>query len=172
MRTAICSGSYDPVTLGHLDIIRRAAACFDFVRVCVSPNAEKHHSMFQPEQRLLLVQTAIAELPNVRAELFDGLLAEYAGRYENGVIVRGVRNSTDFDLEYQMARINRSICSGPETLFLPASPEYQHVSSSMAREMIRYHQPLEGCLPAAILPLIRRMQAAWGEGEDYGSRTE
>ena len=76
MKTAICSGSFDPITLGHLDVIRRAAAIFDRVCVCVSPNAEKKNQMFTPEQKLLLVRTAVAELPNVEAELFPGLLAD------------------------------------------------------------------------------------------------
>ena len=80
MRTAVCSGSFDPITLGHLDIIQRAAACFDQIWVCVSPNAEKRSPMFTPEQKLLLVQTAIADLPNVKAELFHGLLADFARR--------------------------------------------------------------------------------------------
>ena len=75
MKTAICSGSFDPITLGHLDVIRRAAAIFDRVCVCVSPNAEKKNQMFTPEQKLLLVRTAVADLPNVEAELFPGLLA-------------------------------------------------------------------------------------------------
>ena len=134
MRTAICSGSSNPITLGHLDIIRRAAACFDKVWVGVSPNAEKKNQMFTPEQKLLLVQTAVADLPNV--------------------IVRGVRTATDFDVEYQLALINRGIYPQLESMLLPASPEYQHFSSSMAREMIRYRQPLEKYLPASIIPLV------------------
>ena len=157
MTTAICSGSFDPITLGHLDIIRRAAACFDRVCVCVSPNAEKKNQMFTPEQKLLLVQTAVADLPNVEAELFPGLLADFAVEHGANVIVRGVRNVTDFDMEYQMALINRGIHPQLETMLLPASGAYQHFSSSMAREMIRYHQPLEEYLPASIIPLVREM---------------
>ena len=157
MRTAICSGSFDPITLGHLDIIRRAAACFDRICVCVSPNAEKRNQMFTPEQKLLLVRTAVADLPNVEAELFPGLLADFAVDHGANVIVRGVRNVTDFDVEYQMALINRGIHPELETLLLPASAEYQHFSSSMIREMIRYRQPLEKYLPASILPLVREM---------------
>ena len=155
MRTAICSGSCDPITLGHLDVIRRAAACFDRVCVCVSPNAEKRNQMFTPEQKLLLVRTAVADLPNVEAELFPGLLADFAVDHGANVIVRGVRNVTDFDVEYQMALINRGIHPELETMLLPASAEYQHFSSSMAREMIRYGQPLEQYLPASIIPLVR-----------------
>lgn len=157
MRTAICSGSFDPITLGHLDIIQRAAACFDRVCVCVSPNAEKRNQMFTPEQKLLLVRTAVADLPNVEAELWPGLLADFAVDHGANVIVRGVRNSMDFDIEYQMAVINRGIHPQLETMLLPASAAYQHFSSSMAREMIRYHQPLEKYLPMSIIPLVRDM---------------
>ncbi len=157
MRTAICSGSFDPITLGHMDIIRRAAACFDRVCVCVSPNAEKKIQMFTPEQKLLLVRTAVAELPNVEAELWPGLLADFAVDHHATAIVRGVRNTSDFDGEYQLALINRGIYPQLETLLLPASAEYQHFSSSMVREMIRYHQPLERYLPAPIIPLVREM---------------
>ena len=157
MRTAICSGSFDPITLGHLDVIRRAAACFDKIWVCVSPNAEKKNQLFTPEQKLRLVQAAVADLPNVEAELYPGLLADYAVDHGANVIVRGVRNVTDFDVEYQMALINRGIHPQLETMLLPASAEYQHFSSSMVREMIRYHQPLEKYLPASIIPLVREM---------------
>ena len=157
MRTAICSGSFDPITLGHLDVIRRAAACFDKIWVCVSPNAEKKNQLFTPEQKLRLVQAAVADLPNVEAELYPGLLADYAVDHGANVIVRGVRNVTDFDVEYQMALINRGIHPQLETMLLPASAEYQHFSSSMVREMIRYHQPLEKYLPASIIPLVRDM---------------
>ena len=157
MRTAICSGSFDPITLGHLDVIRRAAACFDKIWVCVSPNAEKKNQLFTPEQKLRLVQAAVADLPNVEAELYPGLLADYAVDHGANVIVRGVRNVTDFDVEYQMALINRGIHPQLETMMLPASGAYQHFSSSMAREMIRYGQPLEAYLPASIIPLVREM---------------
>ena len=155
MRTAICSGSFDPITLGHLDIIRRAAACFDRVCVCVSPNAEKKNQMFTPEEKLLLVRTAGADLPNVEAELWPGLLADFAVDHGATAIVRGVRNTSDFDVEYQLALINQDIHPGLETMLLPASAAYQHFSSSMAREMIRYGQPLEAYLPASIIPMVR-----------------
>ena len=157
MKTAVCSGSFDPITLGHLDIIQRSAACFDKVYVCVSPNAEKKNQMFTPEEKLLLVRTAVAELPNVEAELFSGLLADYAVRRGAAAIVRGVRNTSDFDVEYQLALINQGIHPGLETMLLPASAAYQHFSSSMAREMIRYGQPLEQYLPASIIPLVREL---------------
>ena len=127
MKTAVCSGSFDPITLGHLDIIRRAAACFDRVWVCVSPNAEKRGQMFTPEQKLHLVQTAVADLPHVEAELWPGLLADYAMARGAGVIVRGVRNTSDFDVEYQLALINRGLYPELETMLLPASPDRKSV---------------------------------------------
>ena len=163
MKTAICSGSFDPITLGHLDGIRRAAACFDKVWVCVSPNAEKKNQLFTPEQKLQVVRMAVEDLPNVEAELWPGLLADYAVDRGANVIVRGVRNATDFDMEYQMAQINRGIYPQLESLLMPASAEYQHFSSSMVREMIRYHQPLEKYLPASIIPLVRDMTEKKGE---------
>ena len=167
MRTAVCSGSFDPITLGHLDVIRRAAACFDSVVVCVSPNAEKRSQMFTPEQKLQLVRAAVAELPSVEAELWPGLLADFAAAHGADVIVRGVRNVTDFDAEYQMALINRGLCPGLETMLLPAGQEYQHFSSSMAREMIRYRQPLEKYLPAPIIPLVAELTENEG-GSHHG----
>ena len=163
MRTAVCSGSFDPITLGHLDVIRRTAACFDKVWVCVSPNAEKKNQMFTPEQKLRLVQKAVEDLPNVAAELGPGLLADYAVSHGAAVIVRGARNASDFDVEYQLALINKSIHPELDTWILPASAEYQHYSSSMAREMIRYRQPLEKYLPEAIIPLVREMTEEKGE---------
>ena len=92
MRIAVCSGSFDPITLGHMDIIRRTAACFDQVYVCVSPNAEKRGQMFTPEQKLKLVEAAVLELPNVTAELYGGLLADFAAERKATAIVRGIRN--------------------------------------------------------------------------------
>lgn len=166
MKTAICSGSFDPITLGHLDIIRRAAACFDAVWVCVSPNAEKQNQMFSPDQKLRMVRLAVEPLPNVQAELWPGLLADFAAAHGAQAIVRGVRGVSDFDGEYQMAQINRGLRPGLESLLLPASPEYQHFSSSMAREMIRYRQPLEKYLPPAIIPLVEELRKR--EEENHG----
>ena len=158
MKIAIYPGSFDPITLGHLDIIRRAALCFDKVFVCVMDNCDKKSHMFPAEKRLELLRRSVAELPNVEAELFRGLLADYAREKEAHVIVKGLRNATDFDLEYQMAAINRGIWSQLETVFLPASIEYQHFSSTMVREMIRYGQPLEKYVPLAVAEDLERLK--------------
>lgn len=156
MKIAIYPGSFDPITLGHLDIIRRAALCFDKVFVCVMDNCDKKSHMFPAEKRLEMLRRSVEELPNVEAELYRGLLADYAREKGGHVIVKGLRNATDFDLEYQMAAINRGIWAELETVFLPASVEYQHFSSTMVREMIRYRQPLEKYVPRVVAEELKQ----------------
>ena len=156
MKTAIYPGSFDPVTLGHLDIIRRAAACFDQVYVCVMVNAEKKNPMFTPEERLELIRRSVADIPNVKAELWSGLLADYAVERQSRILVKGLRHATDFDQEYQMAAINKGLLPDLETVFLPASAGYQHFSSTMVREMIRYGQPMEKYVPAAVVDELKK----------------
>ncbi len=155
MKLAIYPGSFDPITLGHLDIIRRAAQCFDKVYVCVMINCDKKSPMFTPQQRLEMIRRSVEDLPNVEAELWSGLLVEYALQRQAYTLVKGVRNATDFDQEYQMAAINKGICPQLETVFLPASAAYQHFSSTMVREMIHYHQPLEKYVPAPVAEAVR-----------------
>ena len=150
MKIAVCPGSFDPITLGHLDIIRRAAALFDRVLVCVMTNGEKDRGMFPPQRRLELARLAVADLPHVEAELWQGLLADYARQRGAGFLVKGVRCGADFDSEYQMAWINQSLAPDLETVLLPARPEFIYFSSTMAREMIRYGQDLTRYLPSAV----------------------
>ena len=150
MKIAIYPGSFDPITLGHLDILSRAAACFDKVYMCVMVNCDKKQPMFSQEKRLELIRKSIAHLPNVEAELFSGLLADYARAKQAHIIVKGVRNVADFESEAQMARINQGIDPQLETLLLPARAEFADFSSTMAREMIRYGQPLEKYVPAPV----------------------
>ena len=150
MSIAIYPGSFDPITLGHMDIIRRASQCFDKIYVCVMVNCDKKQPMFTRERRLELIRESIADLPNVEAEEWDGLLADYVRAKGAHILVKGVRNMGDFDIELQMARINQGIYPEIETVFLPASAAYEHFSSTMAREMIRYGQPLEKYVPAPV----------------------
>ena len=159
MSIAIYPGSFDPITLGHLDIIERAAACFEKVYVCVMVNCDKKQPMFTSEKRLELIQKSIAHISNAEAENFSGLLADYARQKGARILIKGVRNVTDFDMEMQMARINRGIEPTLETVLLPASAEYEHFSSTMAREMIRYHQPLEKYVPAAVAEELMKGRA-------------
>mgnify|MGYP004644178835 FL=1 len=158
MNIAIYPGSFDPITLGHLDIIRRAAACFDRVYVCVMVNCEKKQPMFTPERRLELIRHSVAHISNVEVENWSGLLADYVRAKNAHILVKGVRNCADFELENQMARINQGICPGLETLLLPASAEFEHFSSTMVREMIRYHQPLEKYVPAPVAEELMRQR--------------
>ena len=159
MRVAVCPGSFDPITLGHLDIIRRAADLFDRVLVCVMTNGEKDHGMFSPQRRLELAQLAVRDLENVEAELWQGLLADYAQQRGARFLVKGVRCGTDFDSEYQMAWINQGLAPELETVLLPARPEFIYFSSTMAREMIRYGQDLKRYLPSAVAEEIGK---GWG----------
>lgn len=154
MKIAIFPGSFDPITLGHLDIIRRAAQCFDKLYVCVMVNCQKN-PMFQPEKRVELIRKSVEDIDNVEVEACSGLLAGYARDKGATVLVKGLRNGTDFDSEYQQALINKGICPELETVFLPASAEYLHFSSTMAREMIRYGQPLEKYVPAPVAEELR-----------------
>lgn len=156
MRTAICPGSFDPITLGHLDVVRRAAKLFDRVIVLVLSNGEKDRGMFAPRRRLELAKLAVDGLPNVEADLWTGLLADYARQKGACALVKGVRNGTDFDWENQMAWINQSLVEELETVLLPASPEYSWFSSTMAREMIRYGQDLTKYLPSGVAEEIRK----------------
>lgn len=156
MRTAICPGSFDPITLGHLDVVRRAAKLFDRVIVLVLSNGEKDRGMFAPRRRLELAKLAVDGLPNVEADLWTGLLADYARQQGACALVKGVRNGTDFDWENQMAWINQSLVEELETVLLPASPEYSWFSSTMAREMIRYGQDLTKYLPSGVAEEIRK----------------
>ena len=158
MNIAIYPGSFDPITLGHLDIIRRAAACFDKVYVCVMVNCEKKQPMFTPERRLELIRHSVAHISIVEVENWSGLLADYVRAKDAHILVKGVRNCADFELENQMARINQGICPGLETLLLPASAEFEHFSSTMVREMIRYHQPLEKYVPAPVAEELMRQR--------------
>ncbi len=149
MSVAVYPGSFDPITLGHMDIIRRAAKCFDQVLVCIMVNCDKQ-PVFSAEERVTMIREAVAQLPNVQAESWSGLLADYARSKDAHILVKGARNGSDFDSEYQMAAINRGIEPTLETVLLPASAAYQHFSSTMAREMIRYGQPLERYVPASV----------------------
>ena len=137
MRIAICPGSFDPVTVGHLDIITRSAKLFDKVYVAVLKNSAKQQPLFSVEKRIELLNRCIADLPNVEVVTFEGLLVDCAK--ENGAIaiVKGLRAVTDFEYEFQMALINRKLNSEVETLFLTTKDTYMFLSSSIVKEVAR-----------------------------------
>jgi len=156
-RIAVFPGSFDPVTLGHMDIIARSARLFDRLYVAIVPNGEKTHPMFSDEEKLEMMRASIADLPNVEAALWNGLLTDFAKEKGAAFLVRGARSATDFDAEYQLSLIYKDISGGAlDTVLLCAEPEHQHISSTMAREMIKYHQNLTKYLPAAAVAQLNK----------------
>lgn len=154
MKRALITGSFDPPTLGHLDIIRRTATVFDEVVVCVCHNSEKN-GQFSPELRCEMLRSCLASLSNVTVDRHSGLVADYALSHGIDVIVKGVRNAADYEYEAMIAQVN--LLNAPvETMFLPADPAHQFLSSTVAREMIRYGRALDKILPEPVIALIRR----------------
>lgn len=150
MSTAIYPGSFDPITLGHLNIIRRAAKTFDRVVVCVMVNSAKQ-PMFTLEERMELIERVVKRLKNVEVDTSSMLLAEYAKRYDRPVIVKGLRAVSDFESEFQMALINRKMNHNLDTLFLPSSEKYTYLSSTVVKEMARYGSDISDFVPREIL---------------------
>lgn len=161
MSIAICPGSFDPITLGHLNIIRRTAQIFDRVIVCIAVNSSKTAPMFSIEERADMVRRAVSRYPNVVVDTSDGLLAEYARQYEGAVVVKGLRAASDFDYEFQMNLINKKINPELETMFLTSSEKYTFLSSSIVREMAKYGANLEGLVPNEIIPDIEKKAKQW-----------
>ena len=146
-------GSFDPVTLGHLDIIRRAAAIFDTVVVGVLHNPEKK-GCFSVEQRVDMLQRACRDMPNVQVISYGGLLAQLTRETGISVVVRGVRGVADLESETAMARINHQLNPDLETLFLPASPEMGEISASMVRQLAAFGADLSAYVPQEALPVV------------------
>ena len=154
MKVAIYPGSFDPVTSGHLNIIRRAANIFDRLIVCVMVNAGKK-PMFTKEERVDLIRRITSDIPNVEVDCSDELLAEYARRKGSCVIVKGLRAGSDFENEFQMAMINRKINPELDTMFLTAEHQYMYMSSSVVKELGCYGAELTDLLPEEIIPDFR-----------------
>jgi pantetheine-phosphate adenylyltransferase len=144
--TALCPGSFDPVTLGHLDIIERTARHFDDVIIAVIRNPQKTQSLFSLEERQAMLKEALSHLDNVRIEFFKGLLVEFAKEHGADAIVKGLRAVSDFDYELQMAQMNQRL-SGIDTFFLSTSPQYSFLSSSLVREVARFGGDVSGMVP-------------------------
>jgi pantetheine-phosphate adenylyltransferase len=146
LATALCPGSFDPVTLGHLDIIERTARHFDDVIVAVIRNPQKTQSLFPLDERQEMLREAIEHLPNVRIEVFKGLLVDFAREQGANAIVKGLRAVSDFDYELQMAQMNQRL-SGIDTFFISTSPQYSFLSSSLVREVARFGGDVSSMVP-------------------------
>jgi pantetheine-phosphate adenylyltransferase len=146
--TALCPGTFDPVTNGHLDIIERAARRFDALVVGVLDNPAKQ-PLFSAEERVGLLKEVTAELSNVTVEAFSGLLVEYANRRGADIVVKGLRAVTDFEFEIQMAQMNHRL-AGVETLFMTTSPQWSFLSSSLVKEVARFGGDVAGLVPAPV----------------------
>ena len=156
MKTAIYPGSFDPITLGHLNIIKRAAVCFDKLIVCVMVNSEKvNRGLFTEAERVELIRKVVAKLPNVEVDSSNTLIAEYARQKRACTLVKGLRAVSDYENELQMALINRKLNPRLETMFLPSSTKYTYVSSSMVKEMARYGADLSDFVPREIIADIQ-----------------
>ncbi|MCD7858703.1 MAG: pantetheine-phosphate adenylyltransferase [Firmicutes bacterium] len=162
MKIAIYPGSFDPVTTGHLNIIRRSAKIFDRLIVCVMVNAGKD-PMFSLEERCEFLRRVTADIPNVEVDFSSDLLAEYARRKGSCVIVKGLRAGSDFENEFSMAMINHRINQSLDTMFLTAEHEFMYLSSSAVKELGSYHVDLSGLLPEQIIPdFEERIQSIQG----------
>ncbi|MBE6956563.1 MAG: pantetheine-phosphate adenylyltransferase [Ruminococcaceae bacterium] len=150
MSIAIYPGSFDPVTLGHLNIIKRASRCFDKVIVCVMVNFNKQ-GMFTPDERVDMLRRATARFDNVEVDFSDELLATYAKRRGAHVVVKGLRAVSDFEQEFQMAVTNRKLNPELETMFLASSEKYTYLSSTVVKELAKYGADLTDFVPREII---------------------
>lgn len=155
MKRAIYPGSFDPVTVGHIDIITRSSCIFDEVIIGVLNNSQKA-PLFTAEERVRMLTEVTRELPNVRAEAFSGLLVDFAKKEEATVIIRGLRAVTDFEYELQMSQTNRQICPEVDTLFLTANVEYSYVSSSTAKEIASFGGDISAFVPPLVAQEMKK----------------
>jgi pantetheine-phosphate adenylyltransferase len=160
--TAVYPGTFDPVTYGHIDVVRRAAAMFPRVIVLVARNSSKA-PLFTPEERLAMVRTVFRSHHRVTADVFDGLLVDYARAHNASVLIRGLRAVSDFEFEFQMALTNRKLARSIDTVFLVPDERYTYLNSSIVREVARLGGDVSGFVPPAVrrrlLARVRERQA-------------
>lgn len=160
-RRAVCPGSFDPVTNGHLDVFARAAKQFDEVTVAVFINAKKTN-LFSVEERIALLRKATAHIPNIKVDSFTGLVVEFCKRNDIPVIVRGLRAVTDFEYELQLSQANYEL-AGVETMFVSTNPAVGYVSSSLVKEIARFGGDVSSMVPA---PVVQALTARVEEGHN------
>lgn len=160
MRIALYPGSFDPVTLGHVDIMRRAAKQFDHLIVCVMVNVGKH-GLFQPEERAELIRRSLGDVDNITVDCASGLLVDYAREHQVSCVVKGLRSVMDFEVEKQLADINRGLDEHFETMLLISRPELAHISSTIVKELAHYGVDLHGFVSDEIKDTVaERMRQA------------
>ncbi len=151
----IYPGSFDPITLGHLDIIQRASQAFDCVYVTILLNHKKTY-LFSVEERLAMIKKACAHIPNVQACYYDGLLTHFARSKKAQTILRGLRSASDFEFELQMANLNKQLAPEIETYFMATSPDLSYISSTAVRELAMFHADISKYVPISIVEDIQR----------------
>ena len=166
-RIAVCPGSFDPITLGHLDIITRASKLFDKVVVLISKNAGKSQPSFTPAERMFLAETATHGLDNVVIDILDGLLADYVRNVGAVAIVKGLRAVSDFEYEFQMALANKKLYGGAETVFLTTQAENMYLSSSLVKQIAYFGGDISHFVPDCILEDIKKRLVKENNSYDY-----
>ena len=161
MITAICPGSYDPVTLGHVDVITRTATIFDRVVVGVVREPHHKHTMFSVEERVAFLEAALTGLENVEVDVFSELVVDFARRWGARTMVKGLRVISDFEWEYQMAHLNRALAPDVETVYVMSSPKYSFVSSSGVKEIAAFGGKVDEYVPEAV---ARRFEEMFPDG--------
>jgi pantetheine-phosphate adenylyltransferase len=158
-RIAVYPGSFDPLTNGHVDIIRRGARLFDRIVVAILVNASKH-PLFTVEERMAVMHEVFGDASNVEVDTFDGLLVDYARRKQAHAIVRGLRGMSDFEYEMQMALMNRHLAPGVETVFMMPAEQYSYVSSHLVKEVAAHGGSVSGLVPPAVDRRLAAMRSA------------
>ncbi|MDQ3916333.1 MAG: pantetheine-phosphate adenylyltransferase [Actinomycetota bacterium] len=154
MTTALCPGSFDPPTNGHVDVIERASRHFDAVVAAVIANPSKQ-ALFDADERSRLLSDALSHLDNVEVAAFDGLLVDFARERGVNVVVKGLRAVSDYEYELQMAQMNAALSPGLDTLFVSAKPEWAFLSSSLVREVARYGGSVDGLVPPVVAAALK-----------------
>ncbi len=163
MKTALCPGTYDPVTVGHVDVITRCSTIFDQVVVAVVDDSFRKSVMFGIDERVSFLEESTKHLPNVRVTVMHGLVVKLAREVGASVLVKGLRALTDFEYEFQMAQLNRKLDPELETMYLMASPEYSFLSSSGVKEIAKFG----GCVSDLVPEVVeRRFAEMYGSVED------
>ena len=159
MNTAVCPGSYDPVTLGHVDVIRRTAGIFDRVVVGVVREPQHKAPLFSVEERVEFLHDALDELDNVVIDVFSDLVVEFARRWDARTMVKGLRVISDFEWEFQMNHLNRTLAPEIETMYVMASPQFSFVSSSGVKEIAAFGGKVDELVPDAVARRFRELSA-------------